>query len=481
MRKFFVKHSKEVQEGDTFFSIAGLCTNGNLHIVEAVTRGAQKVVVQYDNPVGEDISQFLKDKSVFLEYVQDVYYEFGKAISYYYRHLFSQFTFIGVTGTKGKTTTTHAVFNFLRILKCSAAMMSSAGHKINNTITQALLTTEMINDLYVFLEKAHAEGVTHIVLEVSAHAFSQYRIMGIQFDAFIFTNFSQEHGETYKTQEDYFLAKCELYKYMKPGGIVLLNKDDEKVMSSISFVSAYNVQVRTFSNKIDSNFDISYGIIENHINNTKSILHYKGKMYEFYSPWMGLYNISNIASAFFIVVELFHLVDEVISFVLSSVKEFSPVPGRNEKYFLFDDKVVIIEKACTANSVESVLHLLREFSSNIVVVFGCGGDRDVSKRPLLAKIIENFASLVYVSTDNPRNESQSKIFSDIAKGFTFIKNVSFLYDRKEAIEKAINDSPRGSIIVLLGKGDEEYQLIKGIKYYFSEKEIIKNYLKTNIM
>jgi UDP-N-acetylmuramoyl-L-alanyl-D-glutamate--2,6-diaminopimelate ligase len=475
MRRFFVKHSKEVQEGDTFFSVAGLCTNGNLYIVEAVTRGAQKIVVQEDNAVPGDVIQFLKDKSVVLEYVKDVYYEFGKAISHYYRHLVSRFTFIGVTGTKGKTTTTHAVFNFLRIFKCSAAMMSSACHKINNSTIQASLTTEMINDIYAFLEKAYVKQVTHIVLEVSAHAFTQYRIMGIQFDAFIFTNFSQEHGETYRTQEDYFLAKCELYKYMKSNAIVLLNKDDEKVMISALYGSENNVQVRTYSSKIDSDSDISYGIIDSDITNTRSFIHYRGQRYEFYSPWIGLYNISNIVTAFFVVGTLCKIVDEAIPSVLSCVKNFSSVPGRNEKYFLYDDKIVIIEKACTVNSVESVLNLLKEFSSHIVVVFGCGGDRDVSKRPLLAKTIEDFAELVYVSTDNPRNESQSKIFSDIAKGFSFKKNVSFLYDRKEAIEKAIHDAPKKSIIVLLGKGDDEYQLIKGKKYYFSEKEIIQKY------
>ncbi len=476
MNTYFVKNSQEIKPGNVFVSIKGLKTNGNNYIIEAVTNGASKIIAQIDNPVNEEILSFLVDKNIPLEYVEDAYLVYAQNIKKQYEKLLNNITFIGVTGTKGKTTTCNALFNFLRACGYSTALMSSAFHKINNITEKAELTTEMINIIYKFIQKAIDHNVTHIIIEVSAQAFTQYRIYGILFDAFIFTNFSQEHSESYKTQEEYFLSKCQLYNYLKPNAIVLLNKDDQKVLSSINNTKNKNFKLKTFSANIELEPDIYYTVQSVSISTTKATLYYKENTYLFNSSWLGIYNIGNIACALLILDELLFLNQQKILFLLKQTEYFENIPGRNEKYFLPNNKTVCIEKAHTPNSVESTLKLFQSLTENLIVLFGCGGEKDTKKRPELAKIVEIYSQTIYVSSDNPRNEPQSNIFNDIAKGFSFTKDVYFVNDRKKAIEFAIENAPTNSIIILLGKGDEEYQNIENKLYYFSEKEIIKRYM-----
>lgn len=477
MNSFFVKNSKEVKPGDVFVSIKGVQTNGNNYIIEAVTNGASKIIAQIDNPVNEETLFYLITKKIPLEYVENSYLAFAENIKKYYGNQFSNIIFIGVTGTKGKTTTCNALFNLLRAGGYSTALMSTAFHKINDLVEKAELTTEMVNVVYHFLEKASQKNVTHIILEVSAQAFSQYRIHGILFDAFIFTNFSQEHSESYQTQEEYFLAKCQLYNYLKPGATVLLNKDDNKVMSSINYTANTNFKLKTFSSDLENQSDIYFNIQSSSITMTKANLYYKNNTYLFNSSWLGIHNIGNIACALLTLDELLFLTQQKIMFLLKQAESFENIPGRNEKYFLSNNRIVCIEKAYTSNSVEAILNLLLPLTHNLIVLFGCGGERDKIRRPELAKTIESIAHTIYVSSDNPRNEPIENIFRDIANGFLFKKDIFFIQDRKQAIETAIEQAVPESIIVLLGKGDEQYQNIKNKLYPFSEKEIIAKYIK----
>ena len=477
MSSYFVKNSKEVTPGDVFVSIAGQRVNGNNYIIEAVMNGASKIIVQSDNPVDKEILSYLIEKKISLEYVENTYLTFAENIRKYYGDIFSAIVFIGVTGTKGKTSTCNALFNLLRSAGYSTALMSTAFHKINDRIEKAELTTEMINIIYNFIKKAMDNNVTHIVLEVSAQALSQYRIYGILFDAFIFTNFSQEHSEYYKSEEDYFLAKCQFYQYLKPNAIVLLNQDDKKVLSSINYSYNKNYRLKTFSSQLENQPDIYYNTQSNSIALTKATLYYKKNTYLFNSLWLGIYNIGNIACALLILDELLFLNQEKIIFLLKQTEYFENIPGRNEKYYLSNNRTACIEKAYTPNSVISTLKLYQSLTDNLIVIFGCGGERDKKNRPELAKVVESIAHTIYVSSDNPRNEPLENIFYDIAQGFSFKKDTYFIKDRKKAIELAIETAPSESIIVLLGKGDEQYQNIQNQLYHFSEKEIIQKYIK----
>lgn len=473
MKSLFKKNSKEILLGDTFFSIKGQLYNGNDFITEAVKNGAASIIMQEDNRLTFEQEQFLASKNVSFAYVPNIYKTFALSLKTFYNISADDFILIGVTGTKGKTTTTNAVFNFLGLLGYRAGIMSSVHHFLDNEqYCSEGLTTEMADAIYHFLYQAKKKGIKCIVLEVSAQAFSQCRVFGLLFDVFIFTNFSQEHGESYRTQEEYYLAKCELYNYMKPNGTIILNYDDEKVFSSQIFKKEKQM-IKYFSQK-NQDADGIYKIIKESICQVDATVNYRAKQFHCTSRWCGNYNIENILAALIGVDTVHALETEKIDWLLKQTAYFVDLPGRNERYLLKNNVTICIEKAPTENSVLQTLERLSKLTDNLIVVFGCGGDRDKTKRPGIARIVEQFAQKVYVTIDNPRFESLNEIFSEIAFGFSFKKDIFFIHDRKQAIESAIAASGPHAIIALLGKGDEQYQDIKGVKYYFSEKEIVKN-------
>jgi UDP-N-acetylmuramoyl-L-alanyl-D-glutamate--2,6-diaminopimelate ligase len=489
---FGVKNSKEVLPGYIFFSVKGKNTNGNCYIYDAVERGAKKIVIQEDNILDPAIVAYLERHRIPVEYVKDVYYAFAVCIKNYYAGVTDGITFLGITGTKGKTSTVHIIYDCLCQLGYSVAMMSSLGHKINSVSFENQLTTEMINDVYRFIGEAKKSGVTHIVLEVSAQAFSQFRILGIEFDGFIFNNLSQEHQETYPTQEEYLAAKCELYNYIKSDGYVILNYDDLKSRTSYDYsnfvkhnsnMSKKNFNIRyyrymgnNFCTEHNNPFTALYYLLVDKMNYSQVKFFYNNEEFIFESWMTGLHYISNIISAIVLLYEVLRLSNEKMNALLKHIPLLPKLSGRNEQYIISHERVVIIDKAYTPNSVLSLFEYINNYYSYISVVFGCGGQKDVTRRPLIANIVEKYAQKIFVTVDNPRNENQSNIFFDISKGFSFTKDTYFIYDRKEAILKAIADAPKNSIILLLGKGDEKYQIIGNDKVYFSENDIIFPYL-----
>lgn len=483
MINFGVKDSRSVLPGYIFFSVQGEFVNGNMYIKDAVQRGAKKIIIQKNNPICEETKIYLESVDIPFEYVDDVYYAFAVCIQNAYKGICDGLTFFGVTGTKGKTSTVHILYHMLQTMHVSVAMMSSIGHKINNMEIKNQLTTEMINDVYLFILQAKKCGVTHVVLEVSAQAFSQFRVFGIEFSGFIFNNFSQEHQEAYKNIDDYFHAKCQLYKYMKHNGFVVLNKNDEKSCESEFFYkkdSQVGIHFRYYQYyQLQSNeqykkksYIAYFELIKNLFSEATTVIEYNDKKWIFNSKISGLHYISNIVSALILLYEVLYLSDEQINLILENIKFLPKLPGRNEHYILPKNKTVIIDKAYTPNSVSSILEYVSKYYTFITVVFGCGGERDYVRRPLLAGIIEMYAEKIYVTSDNPRKELLENIFFDIAKGFFFSKDIFFMKDRKEAIIQAIGSAPEASVILLLGKGDEQYQIIGNDKIYFCEKDIV---------
>lgn len=472
MNCIYKKNSREVKIRDTFFSIKGIYHNGNNFIKEAINNGAIEIIIQEDNLLTKEQETYIIKKKITYRYIKNIYQEFALKLKEFYKINSTDFVFFGVTGTKGKTTTANCLFLFLQELGYSAGLMSSAGHKLNNEDFAAEgLTTEMANNIYEFLHQAKQKKITYIVLEVSAQAFSQYRIFGIEFDTFIFSNFSQEHGESYKTQKDYFLAKCQLYNYMKKNSTVILNQNDKKVLSSKKYQNPNQI-IKYFG----TNTNNSYKIIYETIFQTDSSLHFKNETYTFSSRWCGSYNIENIFASLIAIDSILNLNNLQIKHLLNKTKELPDISGRNERYRLKNGAVVCIEKAPTPNSVLQAIKRLRTLTDNLIILFGCGGNKDRKKRPIIAKIIETYADTIIVTMDNPRLETLENIFKDISKGFLFSKNIFFIHNREEAIKLTIEKSTANSIIALIGKGDETYQDIKGIKYPFSEINIIKQYV-----
>lgn len=477
MESIYKKNSKNIKTGDVYFAIKGKFFNGNDFIPEAIENGATKIIIQQDNLLTKNLENYIISKHLTYEYVDNIYQKFAELNKEFYQIKNTDFTILGVTGTKGKTTTANCLFLFLRKLGISTGLMSSSGHRLNEEHFHSgeKLTTEMADIIYRFLYEAKIKKITHIVLEVSSHAFSQKRVFGIEFDGFIFTNFSQEHGESHPTQKDYFLAKCLLYKQVKENGIIVLNKKDKKVWSSKKYKTP-NQMISFFTEKNKKEEDNYYEIGNETILETEAKIFFNEKEYSLKTNWTGSYNIENIFASILLIHKLKNLTEEEIQILLKTLASLPAIPGRNEKYILKNNGIISIEKAPTPNSVSLTIKRLKQFTSNLIVVFGCGGDRDKKKRPLLAKIIEAYADTIYVTTDNPRFEKIDSIFQDIACGFNFSKNIFFIHDREKAIKLAIEQSSKNTIIALIGKGDETYQDINGQKYPFSEKEIIHQYL-----
>jgi UDP-N-acetylmuramoyl-L-alanyl-D-glutamate--2,6-diaminopimelate ligase len=469
------KNSKDILPGDTYLSILGKKSNGNDFVAEAIKNGAEKIILEKKNPLRQEILSLLSQKNITYEYVENGYLVFAQATFEKNPTTFQNLIIIGITGTKGKTSLTFLVYSLLMRLGYKTAMMSSAFHEINGIREQATLTTENQEVIQEFVTRAKKSDITHLVLEVSAHAFSQYRIYGIEFDLFIFNNFSQEHAEYYETQDEYFQAKIELYRYLKKDGGVVLSYDDAKIYATqnklLPSQHAYG-----FSSKNSRAYTYSH-ITSQNIFQTNADIFINKKTYHLSTRLLGTHNINNIAAALTTLSHFDYLNEKTFLSIHNFLETIPDVPGRGERYFLKNGTIVYIDKSYTTNSIATVLDTLRPLTSHLVVVFGCGGERDSFRRPQIAHLIESIADSIYVAPDNPRYEEQTKIFQDIARGFSYTKNIYFFHERKDAILSAIQERKNEKIVVLLGKGDEQYQEVKGVKYYFSEKSLFIDELK----
>jgi len=303
-------------------------------------------------------------------------------------------------------------------------------------------------------------------MEVAAQATSLHRIDGIAFDGLIFTNFAQEHGEFYPTMDDYFQAKVAIVEQVKAGAPILLNVDDEKVRAlSASFAhtllfgingAAVNYHAQIVDNGLNNLLlKITHGLIEFQVN---------------CSSLVGNYNAYNILGVASLCLELGLSPESIIAGIAS----FTVVPGRLERYQLPNGASCFIDYAHNPSSYQAVLSMVKTMTHQLIVVFGCGGERDKTKRPIMGAIAAELADVVVLTSDNPRSENAHDILNDILAGIAEDKQHKVIceLDREVAIKKAYAKSQTGSVIMLLGKGPDEYQLIGSQKLPFSEKNIV---------
>ena len=352
-------------------------------------------------------------------------------------------------------------------------MLSTVYNKIGDAVVITKLTTQQPDYLHVFFDACVHAGVEYVVMEVAAQAFSLYRVHGLQFDMAIFINFSQEHGEFYPTLNDYFAAKAKIIEHMKPGGgPLLINADDERVKNW--GINYENVCLFSPLNLIRAQATVRPGCAQSQANISKDSSGQRTTTDLSYScpALLGAFNQYNIAAA----TKCAELFGCRLSQIQQALQTFPGVPGRLEKYDLPNGALGIIDYAHTPSSFEAVLSELRKLTDHLIVVFGCGGDRDITKRPLMGSIASKIAMHVIITADNPRSENLSTINQHILAGIApSEKNrVEVIEDREQAIRKAYALSYKGSIIVLLGKGPDEYQIVLGATYPFSEKAILKS-------
>jgi UDP-N-acetylmuramoyl-L-alanyl-D-glutamate--2,6-diaminopimelate ligase len=366
---------------------------------------------------------------------------------------------IGITGTNGKTTTSTLIYKYFRYNNIGATLIGTNGIYINDEYIESINTTPGIDIIYKVLQKSYESGIKYVIIEISSHAIKQKRIHGLKFKLKALTNITEDHLDFHKTMKDY--AKTKLYFLRK--GTVLINND---------LVENYLIK-RSIIRKVYSygknNSDYAINKIKQQDKTTFSII-IKEKEYLFKTNLQGEFNLYNITL-------FIGVLDILNKFDYKLIKKFLDceiqIPGRM-KFINYIDKKVIIDYAHTPDAMEKVLVYASKHYSNIITLFGCGGDRDKSKRRIMGLIAESYADLVVLTEDNTRSENLPDIINDIMQDMTNTPKI--IYSRRDAIEYAINMANSNDIVLVLGKGGEKYIEKGGYKYPFSDEDEVRRVL-----
>lgn len=363
---------------------------------------------------------------------------------------------IGITGTNGKTTTAAAIYSILLDLGFKCGLCGTRGAFINDEqIDEKSLTTSPILKTLEYLQLATQKKCDFFIMEVSSHALVQNRIEGLNFAAKIFTNITQDHLDFHGNFENYKAAK-ELF--FTDESLKFINKDALMIKFNVRNAFTYGIENPSL-------YQVKAYSLEDGIN---AIVALKDQSFHIDSPLLGLFNLYNLLAASACVNEL---VKPNLKDLEKAISGFGGVCGRVEQVA----NGVIVDFAHTPDGIEKVLNTLK--NKKLIVVFGAGGDRDKTKRPLMGKIVEHFAKIAIITSDNPRSEEPKDIMNEILSGFQNPDKALMIEDRKEAINKALKLKEKDDLVVILGKGDENTQEIKGVKYPFSDKAIVNEILK----
>lgn len=462
-------HTDHIGKGSTFVAIKGMKDDGIRHILVALEKGASKIVAERTADLSPEVVRYINDAQAELIFVDNARAALAQLSAQAAGYPANKLHIVGVTGTKGKTTSSFLLEHVLRSAGLKTALLSTVHNKILETIVPTNLTTQHPDYLHNFFALCVAHNIDIVIMEVAAQATSLHRIDGIEFDGLIFTNFAQEHGEFYPTMDEYFAAKVAIIHQLKPGAPLLLNADDEKVaelsknFSNALLFGIHNNQAAYHASIIDSGLEMLRVNIIAGINKEFTIN---------CSSLVGAYNAYNILGVASLCLEL-GLAPEAIA---NGIKSFERVPGRLERYQLPNGANCFIDYAHNPSSYQAVLSMVRSLTPHLIVVFGCGGERDRTKRPIMGAIAAEIADMVVLTSDNPRSENAQDILHDILAGIDESKQTKVIceLDREQAIKTAYAHSKAGSVIMLLGKGPDEYQLISGQKFPFSEKNIVRS-------
>ncbi|MCL1817157.1 MAG: UDP-N-acetylmuramoyl-L-alanyl-D-glutamate--2,6-diaminopimelate ligase [Clostridiales bacterium] len=455
-----VYDSRKVEPGFLFVAIAGAQIDGHTYIDAAVAAGAIAIVA-------EQLPECLKTE-VALILTQDSRRLLGRLAAAYYGHPEQELRLIGVTGTNGKTTTTYLIQFLLETAGVRTGLIGTVHYQAGQKVLPATHTTPESLELFELFALMRAEGCRAVVMEVSSHALSQGRTDCCDFSGAVFTNLTQDHLDYHGSMEAYCQAKTWLFTSLKHSshkpayGIV--NSDD---LFAGFFMEAGDAALSWTYGSSDSAvlrlIDYQIGI-----NGSSFRLQYKGSIYQAQMPLIGKYNVYNALAALTCV--LAEGLD--LSECLSSLARAPQIPGRFELVKAGQNFTVAVDYAHTPDGLENVLKAARELNPKcLICVFGCGGNRDNAKRPLMGRIAAMLSDIAIITTDNPRFEDPLIIINQIEQGAKEITSGYLIEpDRAKAIQLAINKAEQGSLVIIAGKGHEDYQMIQGVKHHFDDRE-----------
>lgn len=445
--------SRKIKSGDTFVAVKCEVNDGHKYIESAIKNGAAKIVAEYGN------------YSVPTEIVKDAREYLNEYLEKNYNKYLDEMTLIGITGTNGKTTTAFLVYQALNKLGIKTGYIGTIGFYLDDKKMSLPNTSVDICDTYNLLMEAYDKGYKTVIMEVSSHALANERLKTIKYDYAMFTNLTQDHLDFHKNMKNYALAKQKLFSMLKPDGKSIINYDDK------------------YKNyfAIPNNNNIFYGfnggeycVTDYLMTNSYTEFNYthNNKEYSVKTKLIGNYNIYNIL----LTIALMSEMGLDINKVNETIKNLVAPPGRIDT-IIYKDNSIIIDYAHTPDAIRKIIKLAKMVTEgNIYIVFGCTGDRDRKKRPIMSKITTDNAKYVIMTSDDLHNEDFSRIIDDMTKKLD-ATNYKVIENRGKAIEKGISLLDKNDTLLILGKGHEEFIIVKDNKKIpFNDKECVLDIL-----
>ncbi len=454
--------SRRVRPGDLFVAMPGEIHDGRQFIEQAVANGASAVLAE------APVFGFVDDIPVPLVEVPDLRFEVGVLAARFYRHPSERMHVVGITGTNGKTTTSHMMGQLTRALGKPCGVIGTLGATLGDEVSTGDNTTPDPVSLQRQLAEWLGQGVLSVSMEVSSHALVQGRVNGVVFESAVYTNLSHDHLDYHGSMEAYGRAKLRLFAH---DGLrrAIINADDH-FAGRVRNAVAQGVDVLTYSAS-GGPADVRVENAEFDAGGVRGELNTPWGKAAFSCPLVGDFNLSNLVAA----VTALVLSGEDLVSVLEAAVDLQPVPGRMQSVPNTLDLQVIVDYAHSPQALEQVLQALRHHMSGaLITVFGCGGDRDREKRQIMGRIACTLSDSVVVTSDNPRSESPSQIMQDIETGCS--GRYALIEDRAEAIAAAVAMAEPGDCVLIAGKGHEDYQLVDGARLHFSDAEQAGNAL-----
>ena len=458
--------SRKVKRGGLFFAVTGRKEDGNTYIRSALEKGAAAIVT--DKPVPAELTEAFP-KITWLQ-VRDVLKAFSKAAAAFYGHPSRRFALIGITGTNGKTTTAYLLENIYTLAGARPGVIGTIDYRVGGEVlAKAANTTPLAHDLHALFNSMADAGAKAVVMEVSSHALALNRADEAAFDTAVFTNLQRDHLDFHNDRESYFKAKLRLFQLLsaspKKNRNAVVNSDEEKADEILSALDS-NVAAVTYG--IDKPADFRAEKIEILQDRTIFELSARGTRRRVTLNLLGRYNIYNALAAIAAAVSA----GVPLETAVKGAETLNNVPGRMERVELGQPFSVFVDYAHTDAALENVLSNLAKMPhGKIITVFGCGGDRDRTKRSPMGKAAASMSDCAIVTSDNPRGEDPARIFSDIEAGLKgSFSNYIMIPDRKTAIVKAVELAQAGDIVLIAGKGHEDYQILKDRTIHFDDRE-----------
>ncbi|MBU1125743.1 MAG: UDP-N-acetylmuramoyl-L-alanyl-D-glutamate--2,6-diaminopimelate ligase [Candidatus Omnitrophica bacterium] len=456
-------NSKTVCPGDLFVAIKGVCNDGSRFVREALHRKAKVIISENAMP------KVFNERGVLWVRVADARHSLSHLASVFYKDPSAGLKVIGVTGTNGKTSVTYLLESVLKKANLPSGVIGTINYRFPRYCRTAKNTTPGPLELLSLLSAMKKAGVRYVAMEVSSHALSQKRTEGITFSSAIFTNLTQDHLDYHLRLKNYFEAKALLFEGLSSKASAMVNSDDAycKKLKAIT-------KARVVTYGIKSRAEVTAKEIVLGRQGTQFLLVHRTRRFHLHTRLIGIHNVYNILAA-----AAWALQEKIpVWSIQEGIAHCGVIPGRLEPILCRQGFSVFVDYAHTEDALKNVLMTLRQLPRRrIIVVFGCGGERDSVKRPRMGRVVSRLSDYAFVTNDNPRSEDPLKIIADIRRGMRG-KEYEIIPDRLKAIKKSLTIARGGDIVLIAGKGHEPYQVIGSTMRLFDDREVVRKCLRS---